>query len=230
MEIRFYGSQNLTLLDYPGHMACILYTCGCNMHCPYCHNKSLVQPELFPKEIDIWNLLEKRKNVLDGVVFSGGEPLLYETEETFARIKAMGYRLKLDTNGTSPDKLDSLIKKGLVDYVAMDVKHIPEKYNLATGVNTDMTAIQRSMDLLMSGPVDYEFRTTVVRGIHTGADIVKLAEWIKDAKHYYLQQYRNPKILCDESLSAFSDEEMIAILKVVQTVNPNAELRGVEMR
>ena len=228
-EIKFYGSQNLTLLDYPGHMACILFTCGCNMQCPYCHNKSLVQPELFPKEIFVWDLLEKRKNILDGVVISGGEPLLYETEETFTHIKEMGYKIKLDTNGTSPDKLDSLIKKGLVDYVAMDVKHIPEKYNLATGVNTDMTAIQRSMDLLMSGPVDYEFRTTVVRGIHTGADIVKLAEWIKGAKHYYLQQYRNPKILCDESLSAFSDEEMIAILKVVQTVNPNAELRGVDL-
>ena len=229
-EIKFYGSQNLTLLDYPGHMACILFTCGCNMHCPYCHNKSLVQPELFPKEIFVWDLLEKRKNILDGVVISGGEPLLYETEDVLRRIKDMGYLIKLDTNGTSPEKLERLIKNGFVDYVAMDVKHIPEKYNLATGVNTDMTAIQRSMDLLMSGSVDYEFRTTVVRGIHTGADIVKLAEWIKGAKHYYLQQYRNPKILCDESLSAFSDEEMIAILKVVQTVNPNAELRGVEMR
>ena len=228
-EIHFYGLQKTTLLDYPGYVACILFTRGCNMKCPFCHNKSLLTGNQ-QKPINFWGFLEKRKGILDGVVISGGEPLLHETEDVLSRIKDMGYRIKLDTNGTSPEKLERLIKNGFVDYVAMDVKHIPEKYNLATGVNTDMTAIQRSMDLLMSGPVDYEFRTTVVRGIHTGADIVKLAEWIKDAKHYYLQQYRNPKILCDESLSAFSDEEMIAILKVVQTVNPNAELRGVEMR
>ena len=227
-EIHFYGLQKTTLLDYPGYVACILFTRGCNMKCPFCHNKSLLTGNQ-QKPIDFWGFLEKRKGILDGVVISGGEPLLYETEDVLRRIKDMGYLIKLDTNGTSPEKLERLIKNGFVDYVAMDVKHEPKKYSLATGTDTDMAAIQRSIDLLMNGSIEYEFRTTVVHGIHTKDDLLKLAEWIKGSKRYYLQQYRKPEIGCIDSLSAFSDEEMKKICMSVRNVIPNTELRGIEL-
>ena len=226
-EIKFYGLQKTTLLDYPGYVACILFTRGCNMRCPFCHNKSLLFNNDL-KTIDVWEYLEKRKGLLDGVVISGGEPLLYDTGETLSIIKDMGYKIKLDTNGSFPDKLETLIRNDLVDYVAMDIKHEPEKYALATGVDTDMNDIQRSIDLLLTGQVEYEFRTTVVRGIHTEEDMMKLAEWINGTNRYYIQQYRKPEIMVDLTLSSFSDEEMKRMLKKIQKVIPNAELRGVE--
>ena len=226
MEIKFYGLQKTTLLDYPGYVACILFTCGCNMRCPFCHNQSLVYPDLFPEEINVLDFLEKRRGILDGVVISGGEPLLYDTEETLSRIKEMGYKIKLDTNGTSPDKLEYLIHEGLVDYVAMDIKHAPDKYKLATGVETNIDNIRRSIDILLNGSIEYEFRTTVVCGIHTEEDLVELAGWIQGAKRYYLQQYRETN--SNHVLSAFTDEEMKNMVKKIRTIIPHTGLRGVE--
>ena len=224
-DIKFYGLQKTTLLDYPGLVACILFTRGCNMRCPFCHNKSLLSGDN-PEVLDVWGFLEKRKGLLDGVVISGGEPLLYDTERVLTKIKDLGYRIKLDTNGSFPDRLEALAKSGLVDYVAMDIKHEPEKYSLATGTDNDMDAIQRSIDFLMNGSVEYEFRTTIVRGIHTEDDMMKLAGWIRTAKRFYIQQYR--KVEENHTLSAFSDGEMKRLLEKVQTIIPHAELRGVE--
>lgn len=165
------GVQKLTLLDYPGRIACTVFTDGCNFRCPFCHNAPLVLPDREKQRSDtdaVLEFLKKRSGLYEGVAVTGGEPTLHADLPDFLRsVKALGYMIKLDTNGTRPDMLSGLIAEGLVDRIAMDIKNSPEEYAKAAGADVDMSAIERSKELLLCGSVDYEFRTTVVRGIHT---------------------------------------------------------------
>jgi pyruvate formate lyase activating enzyme len=180
-------------------------------------------------EEEFFKYISKRSGMLDGVCITGGEPLLcHDIEEFITRIRSYGLLIKLDTNGSFPQKLEALLNKGLIDYVAMDIKNSPEKYTLATGdVNIDMKAIEESKELLLSGVVNYEFRTTVVKGIHTEESILSLAKWIASADKYYLQQFKNSgELLSPEGLSEFSSEEMKKFKELASRFVPSAEIRG----
>ncbi len=227
------GMQKLSLLDYPGLVACTLFTAGCNLRCPWCQNSGLVLPEQFPeKELDpeeVLIFLTKRQGVLDGICITGGEPLMQrELPDFLKRVKDLGYRIKLDTNGSFPEQLRNVVERGLVDYVAMDIKNGPSRYAETTGVQ-GMTAERfvEAKDYLLSGEVDFEFRTTVVKGLHSEASLLEAAEWIRGTKAWYLQQFRDSGALIHaDGLSAFSEEEMKNLLSSVQTVIPVAALRG----
>ena len=228
------GLQKLTLLDYPGRVACTVFTGGCNFRCPFCHNALLVLPEELSRdnqEEAVLAFLKKRVGVLDGVAVTGGEPLLHPDLPAFLeKIRALGYAIKLDTNGSFPDRLEAVVKAGLVDRVAMDAKNSPALYAETAGIDKlDFSAIERSRDLLLSGAVEYEFRTTVVRGLHTKESLLETARWIAGAKEYYLQQFRDSgNLLRPDGLGAFDAAEMRALLEAVQTVLPAARLRGVD--
>ena len=229
------GLQKMTLLDYPGLVACTVFTGGCNFRCPFCHNASLVLPEALQAADGgteaVLSFLKKRQGLLDGVAVTGGEPLLHADMADFLReVKALGYRVKLDTNGTFPDRLISLVEERLVDRVAMDIKNDPALYARTAGLETmDMAAVTRSRDFLLSGAVEYEFRTTVVRGLHTRESLLAAARWIEGAKAYFLQQFKDSGELIDGSgLGAFTDDEMRGLLAAVREVLPVAELRGVD--
>lgn len=222
------GFQKLTLLDYPGVVSCIIFTSGCNLRCPFCHNSSLLErgfPEVLEEEILAY--LEKRKGILDGVVISGGEPLLQKDIETFIKkIKDMGYKIKLDTNGTNPEKLKELIDKGLLDYVAMDIKNIFSKYEVTTGKSIKSNAIIESINTLKKKQVDYEFRTTLVKEFHTKEDIVEICKLIEDSK-YYLQNFKNGDGVLDKSLHGFEEDELKRIFEELKKEFPTLELRGI---
>ena len=233
--MRISGLQKMTLLDYPGLVACTVFTGGCNFRCPFCHNASLVLPEALQASDGgaeaVLSFLKKRQGLLDGVAITGGEPLLHADMADFLReVKALGFRVKLDTNGTFPDRLISLVEEGLVDRVAMDIKNDPALYAKTVGLETmDMATVTKSRDFLLSGAVEYEFRTTVVRGLHTRESLLAAAHWIEGASAYFLQQFKDSgELISPEGLGAFSDEEMHALLDAVRTVVPTAELRGVD--
>ncbi len=230
-KIRLAGLQKLTLIDYPNKMACIIFTVGCNFKCPFCHNASLVNgTEDYIDQDSVLDFLQKRKGILEGVVITGGEPLLNgDIADFLEKIKQIGYPVKLDTNGTNPKLLKELVNKKLVDYVAMDIKNSFENYINATGnVKLNLEAINESIDFLLEGTVDYEFRTTVVKGIHTTQDIVSIAKHIKSAKRYYLQQYKpSNENLSPDGLSEFSKEELNALLLEASKYTKNVNLRGI---
>lgn len=229
------GLQKLTLLDYPGHVACTVFTGGCNFRCPFCHNAPLVLPERLRGDADgeetVLQFLKRRQGVLEGVAITGGEPLLHPDMPDFLRkIRAMGYKIKLDTNGSFPERLAALVEEGLVDRVAMDVKNAPALYAETVGLTQlDLEALARSKDFLLQGRVDYEFRTTVVRGLHTAESLKEAAAWIHGAREYYLQQYKNSgEVIAEEGLEAFSEDEMRALLNEVREIIPTAKLRGLD--
>ena len=225
------GLQKTTLLDFPEKVACTVFTGGCNMRCPFCHNASLVISPSENSDIsekEFFEFLSKRKNILDGVCITGGEPLLQRDIEDFMKkIRDMGFALKLDTNGSYPDRLRSIIDKGLVDYVAMDIKNSKEKYPLTAGVDIDISKISESISLLLEDKIPFEFRTTVVKELHTPEDIVSISEWISGAKAYFLQSFTDSGDIIASGLSAYSPEEMKSILTLVQKNIPSAKLRGI---
>lgn len=227
------GLQKLTLLDYPGQVACTVFTGGCNFRCPFCHNASLVLPEQLVQDTDeeqVLSFLKKRVGVLDGVAVTGGEPLLHKDIGAFlSRIKALGYRIKLDTNGSFPELLMELVRDGLVDRVAMDIKNAPELYARTVGLDKlELAPIERSKDFLLTGAVDYEFRTTVVKGLHTQESLRGAARWIEGAKEYYLQQFKDSGNVLDiEGLGAFNEKEMHALAEGLRNLVPSVQVRGV---
>ena len=226
------GVQKLTLLDYPGRIACTVFTDGCNFRCPFCHNAPLVLPDREKQRSDtdaVLEFLKKRSGLYEGVAVTGGEPTLHADLPDFLRsVKALGYMIKLDTNGTRPDMLSGLIAEGLVDRIAMDIKNSPEEYAKAAGADVDMSAIERSKELLLCGSVDYEFRTTVVRGIHTRESLVSAAKWIAGAKEYYLQQFKDSgHVIAIEGLSEYNEEEMHALARAAAQHVPAVQVRGV---
>lgn len=227
------GLQKLTLLDYPEKVACTVFTSGCNFRCPFCHNASLVTHVESENNIpmdEIMYFLKKRQKVLDGICVTGGEPLLQkDLEEFLLQVKALGYDVKLDTNGSNTEKLRDLVEEKLVDYVAMDLKNSKEKYGQTIGMTDyDMKNIYNSVDYLMSGVVPYEFRTTVVREFHDREDFQAISKWIKGADRYYLQEFKDSGDLICSGLHGYTKDIMEQVLEVVKVNIPNACLRGVE--
>lgn len=228
------GLQKLSLVDFPRKMAATVFTGGCNLRCPFCHNALLVTAPAEEREHyetqEILDFLASRKGLLDGVVLSGGEPLLQEgTLEFAAAVKTMGFAVKLDTNGCFPDRLCALLDEGTIDYVAMDIKNSLSKYPLTVGIpEFDVSVVQESAAILMEGRVDYEFRTTLVREFHTEADLLSIARWLKGAKRYRLQNFVDSGGLIQSGLHGFSPQEMNVIFKIVRPYFADVSLRGVE--
>lgn len=205
--------NKLSLIDYPWHIACIVFTLGCNLRCWYCHNPDFVLPERIralklsrEAETDFFSFLHTRIWRLEWVSICGWEPTIHHDLPRFcARIRDLGYKVKLDTNGSHPEVLETLIKNGLVNYIAMDIKHTWKKYHTITGVIEDMIPYEKSVSLLKSSSIDYEFRTTLIGGIHTQDDMENIGEIVRGAKHYYLQQYRTGDTL-DPHFSWYSPD------------------------
>ena len=226
------GFQKLTILDFPGKVACILFTPGCNFRCPFCHNAALVthiDKDTYIDEEEVFAYLKKRQGILEGVVITGGEPLLQDgIEEFIGKIKDLGYSVKLDTNGSFPDKLISLVEKGLVDYVAMDIKNSKAKYMTTIGVNNvDMSAIEKSVEFLLQNKVDYEFRTTIVDGFHTTQDIQDIVVWIKGAHKYFLQNFVDSGDLIEAGLSPVTLDTLREMKEKATEILPCVEIRGI---
>ncbi|MBO5356628.1 MAG: anaerobic ribonucleoside-triphosphate reductase activating protein [Clostridia bacterium] len=223
------GFQKMTMLDYPGKVACTIFTYGCNFRCPFCHNATLVidEAELFSED-EILAYINKRKGILDGVCISGGEPLLQpDIFEFISKIKETGLLVKLDTNGSYPDKLKEAIDRGLIDYVAMDIKTSKENYSRVCDVNVKIEDIEKSVQILLENKVDYEFRTTVVREMHTREDFEKISSWIKGAKRYFLQCFKDNENLIGNNLSAYTASELESFLEVLKCNINEVSLRGV---
>ncbi len=228
------GLQKLTLLDFPGRVACTVFLDGCNFRCPFCHNASLViepgrQPAI--SEEELLTFLKKRQGVLDGVCVTGGEPLLWPgLAQLLKKLKQLGYLVKLDTNGSRPEQLRQLVEQQLVDYVAMDIKAAPENYARVAGVpQLDLVPIQQSVAFLKSGAVEHEFRTTVVCPLHTEQDFVQIGEWLRGEQRYFLQGFVDSgELVQAQGLSAYTKEEMEGFLALVQRQVPGAALRGID--
>ena len=229
--MKIHGLMKMTILDFPGKVACTVFLGGCDMRCPFCHNSELLDPEA-PAEMDENDLLaflRKRQGLLDGVVFTGGEPLLRrDLPELMRKIREMGFLIKLDTNGNHPDRLIEIVEEGLVDYVAMDIKNSPEKYGETIGIpGFDITKVRKSVGFLLQGKVPYEFRTTIVRQFHDEESMRGIAEWIDGADRYYLQEFVDRETVKYSGLQACSKEQMETFLEIVKTRVKEAELRGV---
>ncbi len=232
--MRFAGFIKTTLLDWDGKVACTAYLPGCNYRCPFCHNKDLVLDPEGNQEIDgedILRYVEEHGDFLDGVVISGGEPTLHPELHRFIKeLRSRGMKIKLDTNGSRPDVLEDLLGAGLVDFVAMDVKTaLNERYALAAGVEVNLDDLRRSIKVILDSGVDHEFRTTVVPHIVTEEDIDSIAEEIRGARLYALQQFR-PTVTLDENLSVldpYPESEMLAMAKQAQAELRKVVLRGV---
>ncbi len=225
------GLQKTTLLDFPNRVACTVFTGGCNFRCPFCHNASLV---LIPNKVNeiseeyFFSFLKKRKGILDGVCLTGGEPLLQKDIINFMeKIKNEGFAVKLDTNGSFPDKLKDIVSRNLVDYIAMDIKNSEEKYAITAGINEDCAKIFESIDFIMSCGVDYEFRTTVVKELHTVEDIENAAKRIQGAKRYFLQSFKDSGDLIASDFSAHSEDEMQRMCKAASPYVELCQLRGI---
>lgn len=226
------GFQKLTLLDYPGRVACTIFTAGCNMRCPFCHNASLVthidSENTFSVD-EVLDYLKKRQGILEGVCITGGEPLLQpDIKEFIAEIKKLGYSVKLDTNGTFPEKLKELVNEGLVDYVAMDIKNSKAKYKETAGINNlDLSKIEESVDFLINSNIDFEFRTTIVNEFHTVEDIQDIVVWIKGAHKYFLQNFVDSGDLIGQDLNPVTLDTLRVMREKATEFIPCVELRGI---
>ncbi len=225
------GLQKLTLLDFPGRMACTVFTAGCNLRCPFCHNSPLVinppkEPE-YPVE-EILEFLKKRKGILDGIAITGGEPLMQpDIKEFIIKVRELGYAVKLDTNGTFPKKLKELVNEGLVDYVAMDVKSSKTGYPQCVGIGGyDLSKVEESVEFLKEGKVDYEFRTTVADGLHTLEDIEELGKWLQGSKRHFIQAFKDSGDLIGFGLEPFSKDMLNSMCDVMKKYVPDCQVRG----
>lgn len=226
------GFQKLTLVDYPEHTACLIFTQGCNFRCPFCHNRDLVKGMTNKNKIDeneFFSYLDKRKGLIDGVCISGGEPLLQKDIGIFIKnIKDKGYKVKLDTNGSKPLILKKLIDENLVDYVAMDVKNTFASYDKTSGVNNlNVDNIKKSIDILKSSNIDYEFRTTVVKELHSFDALKEICEYLGPNVKYYLQNYRDCETVLVSGFHGFEKEELLDIKNKLERDFPNIRIRGI---
>ena len=226
-----FGLRKLTLLDYPGVVACTVFTCGCNFRCPFCHNPVLVtgrEDDLECSFGDVLEFLEQRRDRLEGVCVTGGEPLLHKDSVLFMQAaKALGYRVKLDTNGSFPEKLQELLQEEAVDFVAMDIKNSPEKYAVTSGIS-NWEKVKESVELLKKSSVEHEFRTTVTGNLHEVSDFTAIGRWLAGEKRYFLQGFKDSgDILGGESEKfAVSDRQLKEFLAEVRKFIPTAEIRG----
>jgi pyruvate formate lyase activating enzyme len=231
--MRICGLQKLSMVDYPGLLAATVFTGGCNLRCPFCHNAPLVteldrNPEEHSEE-EVLAFLKKRRGLLDGVVISGGEPLLQEGVAEFARaVRALGFSVKLDTNGTFPDQLESLLNANVLDYVAMDIKNCPDRYPQTVGIpDFDPAPVRESVRLLRCGRLEYEFRTTVVRELHTAGDLLAIAKWLQGAPRYFLQTFVDSGHLVGSGLTAWDEGKMREFADLVRPFFGRVAIRGV---
>ncbi len=223
------GLQKLTLLDYPGKVAATIFFGGCNFRCPFCHNGSLVlEPESNLTSHELFGFLGKRAGILEGVCITGGEPMLQASLPHFLRqIKDLGYAIKLDTNGSFPDKLMDVVSQGLVDYVAIDIKNSPRNYGKTAGIqNFDASNIEKTVAFLKTDAVPYELRTTVVAELHSAQDFEEIGQWIQGAPAYFLQNFVDSGDLLQPGLHGATPEEMAQYQKICQQYVPNTQLRG----
>ena len=227
-----HGLQKMTLLDFPGRVACTVFLGGCDFRCPFCHNFELADGTAKPvmDDAELFAFLEKRRGLLDGVAVTGGEPCLHpELPEMLRRVRDMGYAVKLDTNGAHPDRLEAILREGLADYVAMDIKNSPEKYARTAGLERlDLAPVRRSVQLLMASPADYEFRTTVVDELHEAHDFEAIGAWIAGAKRYFLQAFTDRESVPFANLHAPSAEKLRAYADIARRFVPDTRLRGVD--
>lgn len=231
--MRIHGFNKTTLLDYPEHVAATVFTGGCNLRCPFCHNRNLIlNPERQPVILksEVLGYLEKRQGILEGVCITGGEPTLQKDLAEFIReIKALGYPVKLDTNGFNPEVLWELLEDKLLDYVAMDVKASRENYGAAAGVrNIDLSRIEESVAMLKCCKISYEFRTTVVKGIHSIEEFERIGKWLEGSRAYFLQGFRESDNVLVQGFGAFSAEEMKRAAALAGQYIDTVRLRGVE--
>ena len=230
--MRIGGLQKLTLLDYPGKVACTVFLSGCNLRCPYCHNPALVLPERSNApglpESEVFAFLEQRKGKLDGICITGGEPTLQpELPEFLEKICDLGYAIKLDTNGTNPRMLQGLLRDGILDYVAMDIKNSPQRYAETCGGADVLSKVRESADLLLNSPTDYEFRTTVCKPLHTEKEMEEIGRWLRGAKRYFLQPFVDTGNLVSGGVQAHTQDELTRLRQAVLPDIPNTQLRGI---
>lgn len=232
------GLQKMTLLDYPGKVACTVFLGGCNFRCPFCHNKDLLDGRAEPwiTEEELLAFLKKRQGLLDAVCISGGEPTLQkELTELARKIKDMGYLVKLDTNGSNPALLKELVQAGVLDYVAMDIKNCPRRYGETTGISKiNLERIEESIRFLMSGAIDYEFRTTVAEQLHSLQDMKEMGLWLQGLspetkpRRLFIQPYRDSEGVLQPGLCAPEKDTLTAFCKQLQPYSQNVTIRGMD--
>ena len=230
--MQIQGLQKLTLLDYPGRTACTVFLSGCNFRCPFCHNAPLLTAadEDGMDEDELLAFLKNRRGLLDGVAVTGGEPTLQRDLPEFLRkIKALGFAVKLDTNGTNPAMLRAILSEKLADYVAMDIKAGRENYSGVTGtLRPGLAAVEECARMLMDGDTDFEFRTTVVRGLHSAEDFADIAAWLPGNEKYFLQAFKDSGDVISGGCAAFTREEMESFRAILLPAIPNAAIRGMD--
>ena len=231
--MRISGLQKLAMVDFPGKLAATVFTGGCNLRCPFCHNAPLVNrvaetPEL--SEEEVLAFLKSRKGLLDGVVLSGGEPLLqHDAADFLKKVRELGFAVKLDTNGCYPQVLADILQQELVDYVAMDIKNCREKYAQTVGIpGFDITPVEESVRLLQTSGINFEFRTTVVKIFHTAADIQAIGEWCQGAPHYFLQQFVDSGDLVGVGCEALDPLEVKAFADLMRPFFDEVGVRGID--
>ena len=225
----------MTLIDYPGRLACTVFLVGCNFKCPFCYSPELVIPQKIKNqprisEADFFNFLKERKELLEGVVICGGEPTIHkDLASLIKKIKKMGFLVKLDTNGSNPQMLEKLIKDGLIDYVAMDIKAPKEKYHKLTGKKINVNNIEKSIKILKGSGIDYEFRTTVIPGLLDKKDILKIARWIGPGGRYYLQNFKGEKTIDSnfEKVKPYPADYLFEVKKTILPLFDICEVRGI---
>lgn len=231
--MKIYGLNKTTLLDYPGRVAATIFLGGCNFRCPFCQNSSLIldpgsQPEI-PEE-EVLSFLKKRKGILEGVCVTGGEPTLSPELPAFLKkIRTLSYPIKLDTNGTRPKLLKSLAEQELIQMTAVDIKACPDNYPSLCGMlHPDLNAVKETVEFLKNGTLDYEFRTTVVRELHSEKDFIEIGQWLSGAKAYYLQAYRDSGEVLQPGFSSYTREELMYFREILKRTIPLVEIRGID--
>ncbi len=228
--MHIHGLQKLTLLDYPGKVACTVFLGGCNFRCPYCHNAELLDGSAPPMMTDteLLSFLKKRQGLLDGVCITGGEPILHPAlPELMAHIRDLGFQVKLDTNGSDPERLAAILSRGLADYVAMDIKNSPARYGLTIGIpDFDVRPIRESVRLLLEGSTEFEFRTTVLHFFHDDEAMHAIGQWIVGAPRYFLQSFVDRDTVPVAGLCPPGQKALERWLEIVRADVPNAEIRG----
>lgn len=226
------GIQKTSLLDYPNKLSAIIWTVGCNLRCPYCYNKQLLDNNSVQiiKEEEVILFLKKRKGKLEALSITGGEPLLHDDIFNFiSKIKKIGYLIKIDTNGTFPNKLKKLIDEDLVDYISMDIKAPINKYNILSGKNVKIKNIQKSIELIKNFSKSYEFKTTIIPSLLNKNDIIEIAKWLEGADQYYLQQFKNESQLISKKLEEIEPYQKEYLIEIIDKIKPyfkNCNFRG----
>ena len=227
------GYQKTTLLDYPGHVAATIFTGGCNFRCPFCHNSDLVVNSTMSPCIsqeEIFAFLKKRKNVLSGICITGGEPTLQTNlSEFIKKVRSLGYKIKLDTNGYRPDVISSLLEDNLLDYIAMDIKAGLSNYAKVSGIpNLDTSKIKESISIIENSGIDYEFRTTVVKELHNRQDFLEISEMLSSSSSYFIQSFKDSGNILTPGLSSCDTDTLNQYLAIVKNKLPFSFLRGIE--